>query len=197
MTTAISSLAQLQATQKRNCEAGGDFLGCVIGWKVNSTIRLDSATLSKIANDCNLPLHLVPKPIKPATAFRKAVEKTKKLAKKQGLLLRYIGDLNDEDDQSIYVGLVEETADLSQQTLDYDYVGLIHYEQGDFQSKITGHDDILLELRTHFNHYQEHTSDDIYKVLTNFARRYTIRLTPYGGSYFVPALYKEILESVR
>ena len=193
-----ATLTELTSVQARNKANGGIFIGCIIGWRVSTEIRISHASLEAIADNCGVPSRLLPVAVKPAKAFRKAIDKTRSRAKDSGLLLRYIGRTTIGDDESIIVGLVEETADLQAQNLEYALKGVIRYEAGDFSENISvAYPDIATELGDWFEFFQEHTSDDIRKILIAFTKECAVRLTPSGGSYFVPATKNEILKSIR
>jgi ElaB/YqjD/DUF883 family membrane-anchored ribosome-binding protein len=193
-----ATLAQLTSAQARNKSAGGAFIGCIIGWRVSTNIRISHASLEAIADNCGVPSRLLPVAVKPAKAFRKAVEKTRSIAKDSGLMLRYIGKTPLDEDESIIVGLVKETPDIAAQNLHYNVKGIINYEAGDLTENISvTYPEIATELREKFEFFQEHTSDDIRKILLAFTSKWTVRLTPSGGSYFVPATNNKILNSIR
>ena len=48
----------------------------------------------------------------------------------------------------------------------------------------------------YFEFFKEHTADDIRKILSSFTSKCAARLTPAGGSYFVPVTNNSILNSV-
>ncbi len=195
--TTASKLDQLTDAQERNKAAGGAFIGCIIGWKISNNARIKRDTLLQAANSYGVPSSYLPKEVKPAKAFRKAIEKTRGSAKDNGLLLRYIGSSPSDEDQKIVVGLVEETADLKTENLEYAQKGVINYCAGNITENISSnYPEIAEELFDYFEFFSEHTADDIRRILIAFTSKCAARLTPSGGSYFVPSTNNSILNSV-
>ncbi|HEY9693700.1 MAG TPA: DUF6744 family protein [Oculatellaceae cyanobacterium] len=192
-----TSLRKLADAQVRNKAAGGDFLGCIIGWQISTDIRITHTDLKTTAINCQIPEKFIPAAVKPTKAFKKAIKKLQASAKEQELLLRYIGKKCLDDDKEITVGVVEETADISQSTLNYNQLGIIKYSGGIIEAVIPKHQNLIDELEKLFDFYQEHTSDDIRKMLLIFTLECATRLTPGGGSYFVPSMYTTLLNSLR
>jgi len=192
---------ELTQVQQRNASNGGTFLGSIIGWKVSNSVDLDFKTFINLANLNGVESNLLPLKTRPINAFKKAIAQAQKKAKQEGFLLRYI-----TKEEPLMVGIVWETADGINEKLDYEYLGLISYEKGIISGKVKlpnsqltqdKLDELLLLVEDEYFKQQKCTSSDLYELLRNFALRYSIRLTPYGGSYFVPATYQQQLKAVN
>lgn len=206
------TILQLQEAQQRNAQAGGDFLGAIIGWKIAPDIRISHPELEALALDCNVPPELLPNPCSTARAFRSAVTEVRKDAKSFNILLRYITGSKAKEPEFMTVGLVAETASEVNLDLNYAQLATVKYCQGSINSTVNDKaianqdyndvieetvTDLLEEINKQYQHFQEHTSADIRGMLIKFAKRWAVRLNPSGGAYFVPEPYKEILQGLK
>lgn len=183
-------LDQLQAVQARHARAGGDRLGHLLWWSLSNN-RISHDALVALASAHGLPAEHLPKPVKPAGAFRRAIRHAGSgLA--PGLLLRRIAESSDE----LVVGLVREEPDAAHRDLEYEVLARISFDKVEARIQADAEHSVVGEVQRLYQRHLDHSTEDIRGVLTSFLSEAGISLRESGGVYFLPERYAATLDAL-
>jgi hypothetical protein len=177
---------------KRQTDKGGDPLGDLVFWELNSA-AVERSELERLWATSGLPGDLLPEPPTPEKALKVATREAQ--VGHPDRLLR----VAKEDDREIVVGVVRE---------ERDGVGGLQYHQEarvtlDRPAGVISTDnpthEIVCAVEERFRVLRTvHTSDDIRRTITRtLATLASVTLKSSGGVYWIPAPYAEHLRRLQ
>ncbi len=187
------SVRQLVETQKGHAQDGGRFLGTLIWWSLNDN-RIDWKELQELVQDKSFDEEHMPKAVRPTGAFRRAWRELAGKLQQEGLLLRQIRD----SEIGILLGLVEETKDSVNESLDYELDVTFGFDKKTGLLTKSGTEDhpVFDKLRAAYAHHLALTTQDIRSMVTSFARLRGVSLRESGGVYFIPRDFQKSLDAL-
>lgn len=188
------SLQVLLETQEANKQAGGKLLGTIFGWDLNSDFRLNQQQFLTQGRRKGIPREFLPTAIEAKDAFRKATKATRPVAHKRGWQVDVIENKGEEYIIGLSSKCVDKEATVKVRS---EYAGDIQLEDWHLHCNLPlDYLEFENAFKERFEFYQEYTSDSARELLCKFVQKYGTRLNKRGGSYFVPANARDLLERV-
>lgn len=183
------NFAKLQTTFAVAAEKSG-LLGTLFWWDLGQN-RIEHNKLVEHAQAAGLDQSLLPAPVKPSAAFRRAWRSAAHRLESD-LLLRQVAETPDH----LVVGVVKERPDITNLDLRYEVLARASFDKGTCSLTILETHPVIDALPGLFQHYSAITTEDIRAMVLAFVRKSGLSIRHAGGVYFIPPPLAATLEAL-
>ncbi|MBI1944689.1 MAG: hypothetical protein HYS27_03275 [Deltaproteobacteria bacterium] len=180
------NFAKLQHSFAATAEKTG-LLGTLFWWDLGND-RVDHGKLLEHAQAAGLEPALLPSPVKPAAAFRRAWRSAAHRLESD-LLLRQIVETPDQ----LVVGVVKEKSDVTNLGLRYEVLARASFDKMTCGLSILEKHPVIDALPVLFQHYPAITTEDIRAMVLAFVKKSGLFIRHAGGVYFIPPRLSQTL----
>jgi hypothetical protein len=183
------NFAKLQTSFATVAEKTG-LLGTLFWWDLGHN-RIDHAQLVHHARTAGLEEALLPSPVKPSAAFRRAWRSAAHRLESD-LLLRQIAESTDH----LVVGVVREQPDVTNLDLRYQVLARAAFDKKTNALSILEKHPVIDALPGLFAHYSAITTEDIRAMVLTFVKKSGLSIRHAGGVYFIPPRLSQTLTAL-